>query len=309
MNWLIKLNSEIAPSEFLAILDEIIAKTEELEIDTSNGKVAMGKLYGYIQASAERSAIMANELISLTEAYPGEIIAATVGTTHADEIAALLKEANVSYVIIYPSSRFLENDPTKLPIESFSKIQYGYSPGLESTIGDLLDGNKKPPPTGNLARLKVEHDMRTFFHIFLNRFPAWWAENSGSFDDTSTENQILNSFLESDSEAYFKLLALNNAGIDFGKIDIHFATVEQDYGLAFDFTLPDGTKFHSIFIAETTEAASTDLERHLIQLHDRLLSGEADSPPTFRLDTSIDYRFLLLHRNSSNTWYGLALVE
>lgn len=231
-----RMTSDISDTEFIEILDELVALVDELGLDLTPMPEAMQKLQEYMQVVSQRSNAMGSHLLELAMDYPG-FIASFVGGMHADRIAEMLEEAGVSYVVIYPLSRSLEEDPSRLSAEAYARKEAGMSPGEDGTLGAVLDERKNPPPTGAQERVQYEQMMRELLQRGVMIWNEWLTVNYLMAQDMSAVDLLnkMNDLIDKD-EAYSDLAdKLSEKGFDICIKDF------IDGGLVYYIEYPNGT--------------------------------------------------------------------
>jgi hypothetical protein len=133
--------------QLAARLRAIRDKAKELGVEVEAGaRQEMDSTLAFFEMAEKRSATMVGEVAELAGAAPGTVIAMVIGAGHSEQVTKLLRERGLSYALVRPVA--FDPEYANLTTEQFERKNEGKwartSPG---TLGRLLNGQRKPPPT------------------------------------------------------------------------------------------------------------------------------------------------------------------
>jgi len=126
-----------------AIRDKANQMGVEVEATT---RQEMDSTLAFFEVAEKRSETMVSKVAELVGAEPGRVIAMVIGAGHSEQVTKLLRAQGLSYALLRPIA--FNPEYANLTIEQFERKNNGKwartSPG---TLGRLLNGQRKPPPT------------------------------------------------------------------------------------------------------------------------------------------------------------------
>jgi len=106
----------------------------------------MDSVLAFFEMAEKRSETMVGKIAELAGTEPGKVIAMVIGAGHSEQVTKLLRERGLSYALVRPIA--FNPEYANLTTEQFDRKNDGkwarISPG---TLGRLLNGQRKPPPT------------------------------------------------------------------------------------------------------------------------------------------------------------------
>jgi hypothetical protein len=82
-----------------------------------------------------------------------------IGAAHTSEVADALKQKDIPYAVVSPSSLSLESGDGSLSLEAFDRKLRGQSVDPANGIGAFVDGRRKPPPSIENRWLKAKAQL------------------------------------------------------------------------------------------------------------------------------------------------------
>ncbi|MEW6092997.1 MAG: hypothetical protein AB1531_03430 [Chloroflexota bacterium] len=223
---------EIASAEeWLEILDGLQQKAVEVNAPvTSEDESNLADLREYIEHVAQRSEVMAANMLALAEAYPGAPLAMTVGALHTTRLVELFSLAGASVVVLRALSLAEDNRAGLLSVEAYNRKTAGQSVDPDGWLGSFLDGRKKPPPVSEGEPYKMGYFLRQIAQNLANLAASEWAKSPDSSEEDILKGlqAILDSSLTYWKPDGIERILVENVGADPSGVYVSFKVEFRD---------------------------------------------------------------------------------
>lgn len=134
-------------------------------------------------------------------------IAMNIGAAHTPEVTGLLDQKNLSYAVVSPLSLKSDSDNGSLSADAYDRKLLGQSVDPAGTVGALVDGRRKPPPSSGQDWYKAKAQVTYAADALVKAAAAEGGEDDPPFGLGQ------------------KQLGLSGSGPDAPKIAIDLSTI------------------------------------------------------------------------------------
>ncbi|MCI5227600.1 MAG: hypothetical protein D3918_13300 [Candidatus Electrothrix sp. AX2] len=137
----------VSLEDMVKVSDELVVKANEVKADVSQAEGSLQQFKKFFSTAIKRSETIVNNAFSIAKSFPQAPVVINVGALHTADIANFLKDKTASFVVVTPRSLLNGNKRGDLPSEAYKRKLNNQSVGPAGTLGALLDGRRKPPPS------------------------------------------------------------------------------------------------------------------------------------------------------------------
>jgi len=322
MNERFGVGSDNSVEEVVVLYEEIQAYANENEVDIPPDLVTdMELLFDQMDIVIQRSEAMVENILALAETIELQgPIAVFAGAAHASHMAELLEDRGVSLVLIDALSREEGLEGGMLPVEAYMRKIAGQSIGGEGTIGSLLDDRKKPGPTAQKERTRIEEMLREIFQKLARTAYELFGDDRVTVTDEESQRIIRTAY--SDKAFLAAMDELRNMGF---KIEVwSYYDSNHDWtglegphaGVGLRLTFPNGHIEHMNILFKVTSgggkgSSPVNLEELLKSIREYLITeakitkGEEVSDYVDPLASEVPK----WNQNCSQTWYQFSTEQ
>ncbi|MEJ2855494.1 MULTISPECIES: hypothetical protein [unclassified Saccharothrix] len=166
----------IGSSEMRKLGTELEEKARQVGAQVADYREGLREAQQFFDAATRRSATMADLTTEIATRQGCAPIAMNIGAAHSAEVAESLARRDISYSVVSPTNLTLDRVNGSLSREAFSRKLSGQSVDPAGTLGALLDGRRKPPPTSQQDWFKAKAQL-AYATVVITRAAA--AARSG----------------------------------------------------------------------------------------------------------------------------------
>jgi hypothetical protein len=215
----------LSSETWLQILDEVKSKADSIVPSgdlTADDQANFQALQNFYEGASQRSQTMETHTLDLLRKSSNWLVAMTIGAAHADEVAQLLTNANVSFVVIEGNSLAHNLQNGDLSDQAYSRK--ASSPPLSvdppGTLGSFLDGGtKKPRPVVDQPWFQAKAQVFLLVDYLAHRVADGMTQlTTGEISNLPKTPQVTlnpDSFVRDNDTAIFSITARdqNNAPV------------------------------------------------------------------------------------------------
>ncbi|MFL6140685.1 MAG: hypothetical protein ACJ72N_02295 [Labedaea sp.] len=137
---------------------ELEEKARDVKADIEEFRSDLEGARRFFDTTTQRSGTMAAKTADLAAARVGDCapIAMNIGAAHTAQVRDQLDQRHVSYAVVSPQSLSSDSDGGTLSTDAFNRKANGQSVDPPGSLGALVGGHRKPPPSSQTAWFKTK---------------------------------------------------------------------------------------------------------------------------------------------------------